>query len=120
MSSCSFGQFELDTDTRQLRLRGEEICLQPRVFDLLAFLVAHRERVVDKEELLSTLWPGVVVTDASLQRAVSLLRSALRQGGMENAIRTYARRGYRCWRVSSSSRRKPPSPAVACAAPPAC
>ena len=95
MSSCSFGQFELDTDTRQLRLRGEEICLQPRVFDLLAFLVAHRERVVDKEELLSTLWPGVVVTDASLQRAVSLLRSALRQGGMENAIRTYARRGYR-------------------------
>jgi len=51
--------------------------------------------VVDKEELLSALWPGVIVTDASLQRAVSLARTALREGGVAGAIRTYARRGYR-------------------------
>jgi DNA-binding winged helix-turn-helix (wHTH) protein len=91
----SFGEFEMDVGARQLRLHGKEIVLQPRVFDLLAYLIDHRDRVVDKEELFSTLWSGVIVTESSLQRAISLARSALREGGMENAIRTYSRHGYR-------------------------
>lgn len=90
-----FGTFELDPSRRDLRLDKQEVLLQPRVFDLLCYLVEHRDRVVSKEELLDTLWPGVVVTESSLQRAVSLARSALQQGGMEGAIRNYARRGYR-------------------------
>ena len=36
-----FGEFELDQDARQLRLRGEEIAMQPKVFDLLDYLVQH-------------------------------------------------------------------------------
>ena len=81
----------MDVGARQLRLRGKEIALQPRIFDLLAYLIDHRDRVVDKEELFSTLWSGVIVTESSLQRAISFARSALREGGMENAIRTYPR-----------------------------
>ena len=69
--------------------------LQPRVFDLLVYLLRHSHRVVPKEELLSTLWPTVMVTEASLQRLVSLARSALRQGGMEQALRNFPRVGYR-------------------------
>jgi DNA-binding winged helix-turn-helix (wHTH) protein len=97
MPSCihRFAAFELDQSQRTLRLEGREIPLQPRVFDLLWYLVEHRDRVVSKEELLDTLWPGIVVTESSLQRAVSLARSALQQGGLEGAIRNYARRGYR-------------------------
>jgi len=90
-----FRAFELDPSRRNLRLDGQEVPLQPRVFDLLCYLVEHRDRVVSKEELLDTLWPGLVVTESSLQRAISLVRSALQQGGMEGAIRNYARRGYR-------------------------
>ncbi|MDX1433800.1 MAG: winged helix-turn-helix domain-containing protein [Gammaproteobacteria bacterium] len=90
-----FQDFELDQDCRELRLRGREVALQPRVFDLLAYLIRHRERTVSKDELLDALWPGVIVTEASLQRAVSLARTALRQGGAADRIRTYARRGYR-------------------------
>lgn len=90
-----FAAFELDTDRRALRLEGHEIPLQPRVFDLLRYLVENRNRVVTKEELLDTLWPSVVVTESSLQRAVSLARAALHQGGQGEAIRNYARRGYR-------------------------
>lgn len=90
-----FGSFELDDSARELRLAGQAVALQPRVFNLLAFLVENRERVVTKEELLSAIWPGVIVTDASLQRAISLARSVLRNGGLEDAIRTYARQGYR-------------------------
>lgn len=93
--SFHFGDFELDGDRRELRLAGREIPLQPRVFDLLAYLIRHRDRVVSKDELLDALWPAVIVTEGSLQRAVSLARSALKQGGAEAAIRTYARAGYR-------------------------
>jgi len=90
-----FGPFRLDEPARVLRLEERELLLQPRVFDLLVYLVHSRARVVSKDELLDTLWPGVTVTDNSLQRAVSTLRGVLREGGMENAIRNFPRAGYR-------------------------
>lgn len=82
--------------------------MQPRVFDLLVYLVENQERVVSKDELLENLWPGVIVTESSLQRAISFVRSALRAGGMEDAIRTYPRRGYRF--EPDLSREPPPEP----------
>jgi DNA-binding winged helix-turn-helix (wHTH) protein len=91
----TFGDFELDEDKRELRLRHREIPLQPRVFDLLVYLIRDRERVVSKDELLEALWPDVIVADGALQRAVSLARSALQQGGAQAAIRTFSRHGYR-------------------------
>lgn len=89
------GPFQLDESARVLRLAEREIALQPRVFDLLTYLVHNRARVVSKDELLDKLWPGVTVTDNSLQRAVSSLRAALRHGGMGDAIRNFPRSGYR-------------------------
>jgi DNA-binding winged helix-turn-helix (wHTH) protein len=91
----AFGPFELDEPRRVLRLNGRELTLQPRVFSLLALLVQKRTQVVSKEELLETLWPNVIVSEGSLQRAISLLRAALRQGGMESALRSFPRIGYR-------------------------
>lgn len=90
-----FGAFELDRNARALRLNGRELALQPRVFDVLLYLVDHGDRVVGKDELLEKLWPGVIVTESSLQRCVSLARAALEQGGLRDAIRNYAKRGYR-------------------------
>ncbi|UWU71242.1 winged helix-turn-helix domain-containing protein [Bradyrhizobium sp. NC92] len=90
-----FGPFELDEAGRALIHAQREVALQPRVFDLLVYLTRNRDRVVTKEELLDTLWPDVTVTDNSLQRAVSMLRSVLRTGGMDGAIRNMPGRGYR-------------------------
>lgn len=90
-----FGPFRLDEPARSLRLRDRELSLQPRVFDLLVYLIRNSARVVSKDELLDTLWPGVTVTDNSLQRAVSALRAVLREGGMEDAVRNIPRSGYR-------------------------
>lgn len=90
-----FGPFRLDEAGRMLLLSGHEMPLQPRVFDLLVYLVNSRARVVSKDELLDALWPGVTVTENSLQRAVSTLRGVLREGGMEDAVRNFPRAGYR-------------------------
>lgn len=90
-----FGPFRLDEAGRMLLLSGHEMPLQPRVFDLLVYLINSRARVVSKDELLDALWPGVTVTENSLQRAVSTLRAALREGGMDDAVRNFPRAGYR-------------------------
>lgn len=89
-----FDVYELDSARRELRVDGVVQPLQPQVFELLAYLVEHRDRVVPKSELLDELWPHVVVTESSLQRAVSLARSALGAKGAE-LIQTYPKQGYR-------------------------
>jgi len=89
-----FGRYELDAGRRELRVDGALAPMQPQVFDVLCYLVAHRDRVVEKTELLAALWPDAVVTDASLQRAVSQARRVLR-GADRDLVRTHSRRGYR-------------------------
>ncbi len=89
-----FGEYELDPARRELRVEGEPKSLQPQVFDLLLYLVENHERVVPKRELLETLWPDTIVTESSIQRAVSLARSALGERGPE-LIQTFPRQGYR-------------------------
>lgn len=95
MGAYRFGEFELNEDTRGLRLAGNEIEVQPLVFDFLVLLLRHQDRALSKAELLDALWPGVTVTEASLQRVASLARGILRQGGMEGALRNLPRFGYR-------------------------
>ena len=50
-----FGDFELDASTRQLRRSGRVVSIQPKPFDLLLYLIRHRDRVVSREELLAEL-----------------------------------------------------------------
>jgi len=89
-----FDRYELDPSQRELRFEGRAKSLQPQVFDLLVYLIRHRDRVVNKAELLEHLWPDSVVTESSIQRAISLARSALDSRGAE-LIQTFPRKGYR-------------------------
>jgi len=89
-----FDEFELDPARRELRVEGKAQAVQPQVFDLLLYLVENHERVVTKRELLETLWPDTIVTESSIQRGVSLARSALGERGPE-LIQTFPRQGYR-------------------------
>ena len=93
--SYRFGDFVLDEDSHSLLLGNQLQDVQPRVFDLLCYLVKNAGRVVPKDELLDTLWPGVIVTESSLQRAASLARRTLASGGLGHAIQNFAKRGYR-------------------------
>lgn len=105
-----FSNFEIDEDQRELRAGGHVVELQRRVFDLLVYLARHRDRVVPKMELLEAVWPGVLVTDNSLQRAISLARAALDEAGCAGTIRTLLRHGYRF--CASGDAAEPAKPAA--------
>lgn len=91
-----FEDFVLDMARRELTFRGSEVALEPQVFDLLAYLVRERERVVDKDELVRQIWNGRTVCDSSIESRLSVLRKALHDDGRsQRLIRTYARKGVR-------------------------
>ena len=92
----AFGEFTLDLQLYQLRHGDLVVPLEPKVFDVLRYLVEHSERVATKRELLDALWPTEVVTDAVLPTNINALRRALGQRrGEKSPIETVHGRGYR-------------------------
>src|SRR5258706_14313304 len=89
--SCQFGPFHLDARARVLYRDGQRVALTPRAVDVLIALVGARDRLVTKDELLQTVWAGIVVEEGSLTSHISLLRKALGEG----LIETLPKRGYR-------------------------
>jgi adenylate cyclase len=91
-----FEDHVLDTDRRELRRAGDLIPLKPQVFDLLAYLLRNRERVVGKEDLIATVWGGRVVSDSALTTRINAVRAALGDNGKtERLVKTLPRRGFR-------------------------
>jgi DNA-binding winged helix-turn-helix (wHTH) protein/TolB-like protein len=93
-----FGDFALDVGEQCLLRRdtGQTIVLTTKVFETLLYFVEHAGETLDKDVLLRSIWPGVVVEENSLTQNVSTLRQALGETRGENRyIATVARRGYR-------------------------
>src|SRR5947207_3194668 len=61
-----FATYEVDLLQHELRRAGTVVPIEPQVFDVLAYLVQNRNRVVSKDELLESVWQGRVVSDAAL------------------------------------------------------
>lgn len=94
--SYRFGDHELDTALCEIRRDGEPVHVQPRVFDLIQYLIEIRYRVVSKEELLVNVWRGASVSEAALTSAVRDARRALGDSGSaQRVIATVSRRGFR-------------------------
>ena len=75
---------------------GNLIPLGPQVFNVLAYLVAHRDRVVSRDELFARLWPDQFVTDDALGRCIRAARRALEdRPEAPRYITTTRGRGYR-------------------------
>jgi pimeloyl-ACP methyl ester carboxylesterase/DNA-binding winged helix-turn-helix (wHTH) protein len=90
-----FEEYELDVAGHQLRRGGEPVHVEPRAFDLLSHLVAHRDRVVSKNELLDEVWGDRFVSEAALTTALRTARLAIGDTGeQQRLIRTVHRRGY--------------------------
>jgi len=91
-----FEEHTLDTDRRELRRGAELIALAPQVFDLLHYLIRNRERVVSKDDIISAVWNGRIVSDAALTTRLNAARTAVGDTGeRQQVIRTLPRKGFR-------------------------
>jgi TolB-like protein len=72
---------------------GTKITLRPKAFTLLRYMLDHPGRLIDRDEIMRAIWPGVFVTEDSLTQCVKEVRRAL--GDAEQGLlRTLPRRGY--------------------------
>jgi pimeloyl-ACP methyl ester carboxylesterase/DNA-binding winged helix-turn-helix (wHTH) protein len=91
-----FGDVALDTDSYELRRGGEPVHVEPQVFDVLTVLLANRNRVVPKTELLDTVWGDRFVGESALSSRIKAARQAVGDdGSAQRVIRTHHGRGYR-------------------------
>ncbi len=89
-----FGEAEFDERTLELRVKGLRTALERKPMELLLYLLRHAGEVATKETLFEAVWPGRIVTEASLTKAVARLREVLGDTG-QTLIRTVYGYGYR-------------------------
>jgi TolB-like protein len=91
-----FEKYALDTDRRELRHGGKLVNLAPQVFDILSFLIRHRERVISKDDLIASIWGGRIVSESALTTRLNGARKAIGDNGEEQRlIKTLPRKGFR-------------------------
>jgi tetratricopeptide (TPR) repeat protein/DNA-binding winged helix-turn-helix (wHTH) protein/TolB-like protein len=88
--------FEIDPALASLSLRGNPVHLRPKTFQVLLYLVEHRDRLITKEELIERLWAGIAVTDDAVVQCIVDLRRALGDDPRRPKwIKTIPKIGYR-------------------------
>src|SRR5262249_19491969 len=111
-----FDDYALDTDRRELHRGLDLLPVAPQVFDLLEYLVRHRERVVSKDDLIDAIWNGRIVSDAAVTTRVNVARSAIGDTGEKQLfIKTVPRKGFRFVAVVRQEQKGKPDPVDAVA-----
>jgi TolB-like protein len=91
-----FEDYVLDSGRRELRRGTELIAVEPQVFDLLTFLIHHRDRVVAKDDLMAAIWKKRIVSESALTSRINSARAALGDSGEEQRlIKTLRGKGFR-------------------------
>jgi Tol biopolymer transport system component/DNA-binding winged helix-turn-helix (wHTH) protein len=72
-----FGNIEIDVQNLRVTVGSEIRPLEPKSFRLLLFLAENPGRVLPKDEIITSVWPGTAVSDNSLTRAITQVRKAL-------------------------------------------
>ena len=91
-----FAGLELDTARFQVRRAGKALAVQPQVFDVLHYLVAHHDRIVSKDELLDKVWNRRFVSEATLSSRIKAVRQLIGDTGKEQRLLlTMRHRGFR-------------------------
>jgi pimeloyl-ACP methyl ester carboxylesterase len=92
----AFEELELDLSRVELRRAGVRVPVEPQVFEVLAYLINHRDRVVSKEELMDSVWGGRFVSETAVTSRIKQARQAIGDNGQaQRLIRTVHGRGYR-------------------------
>ena len=91
-----FDDYALDLDRRELRSGTTVVAMEPQAFDLLVYLIRHREHVVSRDELIASIWGGRIVSELALSTRINAARNAVGDRGAEQRlIKTLPRKGVR-------------------------
>jgi len=91
-----FFEFEIITARREIVRDGESLPVEPKVYDLLLYLLEHAERAVSKDELQDAIWPNVIVTESALTRCIMKARRLVGDDSKnQRVIGTVKKGGYR-------------------------
>ena len=91
-----FENFALDSERRELRVGGTTVPVEPQVFDVLVYLIANRDRVVSKDDLIASVWGGRIVSESTLTSRINAVRKAVGDSGdKQEFVRTFTRKGVR-------------------------
>ena len=95
-SIYKFDAFCVDSGKRLLLRDDEIIALTPKVFETLLYLVNHNGKVLEKDELMSAIWPDTIVEENNLNKNISVLRQVLGENpGAHRFIVTVPGKGYK-------------------------
>src|SRR5215470_10749596 len=91
-----FADCALDTQLYTLERAGQRTRLAPKVFEVLCYLIEHRDRVVSKQEFCDQVWEGLAISDATLESCLRAVRTAIGDSGQaQRIIQTQRGYGYR-------------------------
>jgi len=83
---------------RELRRGADVVSVAPQVFDVLDYLIRNRERVVSKDDLVTAIWEGRIISDAALTTRLKAVRSAIGDSGEgQRLIKTLPRTASGSW-----------------------
>lgn len=86
----------IDAERRMVLKDGRLTPLEPRVWEVLEYFLANRDRVISRDELIQKVWKGVHVVDEAVMRTISVLRDAFGDDPKQpRFIETSTKRGYR-------------------------
>src|SRR5689334_1805748 len=90
-----FSDQRLDTDRRELYRGSRRVDVQPQVFDVLVYLVQNSDRVISRDDLISAIWNGRIVSESTLTSRINAVRKAIGDNGVDQKlIRTIQRKGF--------------------------
>src|SRR5262245_61204946 len=91
-----FGEFTLDAAPKVLLRQGKPLLLAPKILETLLTLVQNGGRIVEKEELMTRLWPDTFVEESNLTYSIVQVRKTLGDDARRpRYIETVPKRGYR-------------------------
>ena len=89
------GNIQIDTTQFKVMADGRPIPVEPKVFDLIIYLITHRDVVITRDELFSKIWKGRAVSDTTLSNHIKSARKVLGDDGdLQKVIKTVRGRGY--------------------------
>jgi adenylate cyclase len=113
-----FEDYGLDTDRRELYRATSLVSVEPKVFDLLAYVIRNRQHVVSKDDLIATIWNGRIVSESALTTCINAARTAIGDSGeAQRLIKTLPRKGIRFVGIVREEEGKPAAVALTVAIP---